>query len=138
MRRRNKCMLRRRRGVIAKTLSALTDLVVRFRDDRDWKQFHTPKDLVISLLLESSELLEIAQWRTDRELAQRWEANPNEVGDELADILYWLLLIAHETGVDLEQHFLRKLKANELKYPANESRGKKDKYTSYSERPEKR
>ena len=116
---------------ISKPLAELGRLVVAFRDERDWAKFHTPKDLAISLMLEAAELLETTQWKSDEQIRDLWKQKPELVGDELADILYWLVLIAEEAGVDLEAHFMRKLTVNAKKYPADVVRGRSDKYTTY-------
>lgn len=119
----------------SKTMSSLkrcTDEVVRFRDERDWKQFHTSKDMLLSLYLEVAELGEHLQWKTEAEF-ETWLSNNRAVfGEELADIFYWVLLIAHDTGVDLEKAFESKMGRNRSKYPVDEARGKKLKYTHYS------
>lgn len=110
---------------------SLEDLVRRgnaFRDARDWRQYHTPKDMMVSLSLEAAELLEHSQWKNGEELQTYLEENREEVSHELADILYWVLMIAHDLNVDLETAFHRKMDLNERKYPVEKSRGKATKY----------
>jgi NTP pyrophosphatase (non-canonical NTP hydrolase) len=99
--------------------------IVKFRDERDWKQFHTPKDMVISLSLEASELLEIFQWKSNNELSQIEIAN---IGEELSDILYYTLLISHDLDIDIEKEFFEKMKMNEKKYPVDKAKGVATKY----------
>jgi NTP pyrophosphatase (non-canonical NTP hydrolase) len=109
-------------------LLQLTELAERFRDERDWKQFHNLKDMVVSLQLESSELLEMVQWRSGEALDEHFRRERDQVGDELADILYWILLIARRLDIDLSEAFKRKMRKNEEKYPVAESRGSAEKH----------
>jgi dCTP diphosphatase len=93
-------------------LAKLQERIVAFRDARDWKQFHNPKDLSISLLLEAAEVLEHFQWKTLEEQTKHVTEKKQEVSEELADTLYWVLLLAHES-----------------KYPVEKARGNHKKYT---------
>lgn len=106
----------------------LTQRVVAFRDARDWSQFHGIKDEVLSLLVEAGELAEHVRWHGDADLRTRIAANPEPVADELADVLYWTLLVAHDLGIDLEAAFERKMMQNERKYPVDAARGRAAKY----------
>lgn len=115
------------------SIEALTAAVVAFRDARDWGQFHTPKDTAVSLALEAAEVLELMQWRNGDELAAHLEANRDALGHELSDVLYWVLLIAHDNGIDLGQAFHDKLSLNELKYPVAKSHGSARKYTEFED-----
>ena len=110
-------------------LQELQRLVIKFRDARNWKQFHNPKDLTISLLLEAAELLEHFQWKSKEEMDQRLRTHRDEVSEELADVFYWVLLIAHDLGIDLTKEFKRKMGHNEKKYPIEKSKNKHTKYT---------
>lgn len=116
-------------------LQALTQTLVKFRDERDWSQFHTLRNLIVSLNLEASELLELTQWKSDVEIASiagdenRMEA----LRDECADILLYLLLIAEKTGFDLLSAAARKLEKNALKYPVEKCRGSSRKYTELND-----
>ncbi len=97
---------------------------VKFRDERLWRKYHTPKNLAISVAVEVGELLEHFQWETDKEILEKVK-NPKikeEIGDEIADIIIYLTLLAHELGIDLDEAVERKLKKNEEKYPAREIR----------------
>jgi NTP pyrophosphatase (non-canonical NTP hydrolase) len=109
------------------TIEALTEAVVSFRDARDWKQFHDPKDVCISLSLEASELLEIFQWARDSsEVSLRRRA---DIEEEIADLLYWLLLLSHDLSIDMAQALRQKLAKNEEKYPIELAKGNATKYT---------
>jgi NTP pyrophosphatase (non-canonical NTP hydrolase) len=111
------------------TLADLAREVVRFRDERDWKQFHRPKEMAISLALEAGELLELMQWRDGAELEAHLRERRDRVGEELADVLYWVVLMAHDLGIDLTSAFRAKMSANAAKYPLERARGSSRKYT---------
>jgi dCTP diphosphatase len=110
------------------SLSHLTNLVLKFRADRDWAQFHTPKELAVSLVVESAELLELFQWKQGEELAEAVQKNHEKISDELADVLHSLLLLAHELKIDLPAAFKSKLHKVGQKYPIEKARGKPKKY----------
>jgi NTP pyrophosphatase (non-canonical NTP hydrolase) len=110
-------------------LDKLTALACKFRDERNWKQFHNPKDMALSLVLEASELLELMQWKNGAELAQHLAKRREELGDELCDVLYWVLVIAHDHGIDLRKAFQRKIRKNRAKYPVHKAHGRAAKYT---------
>ncbi|MGW0699235.1 nucleotide pyrophosphohydrolase [Streptomyces sp. NPDC002867] len=113
------------------TLPSLQQVLARFAAERDWEQFHTPKNLAMALAGESGELLEIFQWLTPEESA----AVMNEPGraarvrEEMADVLAYLLRMASVLDLDLEQALLEKIETNRRKYPADLARGRADKYT---------
>lgn len=111
-------------------LDVLQDRVRTFRDDREWRRFHTPKDLALSISLEAAELLEHFQWKTDAECAAH-VASPegrDAVAREMADVLILLLSAADVFGVDLHAAALAKLEENARKYPVERSRGRAEKY----------
>jgi NTP pyrophosphatase (non-canonical NTP hydrolase) len=110
-------------------LDSLTAAVVRFRDERDWKQFHNPKDVALSLLLEAGELLEIFQWKDAAGVAEAAQARRDDLADELADVLCYTLLMAHDLGIDLSAALAAKLRKNALKYPVDQAKGSSRKYT---------
>lgn len=87
--------------------------VTKFRDERDWKKFHTPKNLAISLAIEASELLEIFQWTFDDELDKVVKLKRSEIEEELADVFIYLLLLADALKIDLKESFFKKMKKNE-------------------------
>ncbi len=105
--------------------------VIDFRNKRNWKQFHNPKDLAISLNLEAAEVLEHFQWKTETEIAEylKKAANKKALAEELCDVLFWILTMAHDLEIDMPKAFEQKMKKNEKKYPVNKSKGKHTKYT---------
>jgi len=109
-------------------LKRLTEMVLAFRDERDWQQFHNPKDLALSISLEASELLENFQWKTSVEAVEKNEEN---IKDELADIVIYALLFANETGIDLVEAIEQKIQKNNEKYPVEKAYGSKTKYSEY-------
>jgi dCTP diphosphatase len=111
------------------TIDELIQIVVQFRDERDWKQFHTPKELAIQLVLESAEVIELMQWRSGQELDEHLAENRELVADELSDVLHSVLLIAAEMKIDLAAAFKSKMAKNAVKYPVEKSRGSAQKYT---------
>lgn len=102
------------------------ELVTSFRDERQWKQFHNPKDLAISLSLEAAELLEIFQWGGDDLVCQD---KIDKIREELADVLCYSILMADRCGLDMDEIIVNKMKKNGEKYPAEIARGNKAKYT---------
>jgi NTP pyrophosphatase (non-canonical NTP hydrolase) len=106
----------------------LTKRIVEFRDARDWRQYHSPKNLAGSIVIEAAELLETLQWSSDATIASDVEANRTDIARELADITIYCLLMAHETGIDLESAVVAKLNENEAKYPVAKARGRREKY----------
>ena len=99
--------------------------IIKFRDDRDWGQFHNPKDLAISLSLEASELLENFQWKDNDDALQ----NIDQIKEELADVLIYSILLSHELKIDIKQIIIDKLKKNNEKYPIEKAFGSNKKYT---------
>ena len=95
----------------------------QFRDDRDWKQFHNPKDLSLALSIEASELLELFLWKSPE------QADVSKVKEELADVIAYALLLADSYDLDVEQIVLDKIALNEKKYPVSKARGTAKKYT---------
>lgn len=111
---------------------SLADLIraaVAFRDQRDWAQFHSPKELAISLAVESAELIQLMQWFKGEELDRVIREKHGHLRDELADVLFSVLLLANELKVDLGQAFLDKLEKTAAKYPVEKSKGSAKKYT---------
>lgn len=102
------------------------DMIMKFRDDRDWKQFHNPKDLAISISLEAAELLEVFQWSgTDVVCADK----KAKVAEELADVLVYCTLMADACGLDMDEIVQKKMEQNNKKYPVEKAKGKSDKYS---------
>lgn len=104
----------------------LIQKLIEFRDQRNWKQFHNPKDLVISLVLEAGELLELFQWKSSEQAVRE---KRDDIEEEMADVLMYLLLLANELDVDLEQAVINKIAKNVKKYPESKSYGSSKKYT---------
>jgi NTP pyrophosphatase (non-canonical NTP hydrolase) len=111
------------------SLRDLAARVLRHRDERDWAQFHTPKELAVSLVVESSELLALMQWKTGEELTTALAARREKITDELADVLHSLLLLGNDLNVDLGAALEQKLQQDAAKYPIEKARGRADKYT---------
>lgn len=107
--------------------------LIEFRRERDWEQFHTPKDLAISLSLEASELLEWFQWKTNDEIKARIESDKREeLEDEVADVVAYLSYLCHDLGIDINKAVAAKIEKNALKYPVDKAKGRSDKYNEYS------
>ena len=102
------------------------ELVKDFRDQRNWAQFHNPKDLAISLNLEASELLEIFQWSGSDLVC---EDKLEKIKEELADVLCYSILMADRCGLDMDEIIINKMKRNSEKYPVEAAYGNKEKYT---------
>ena len=111
------------------SISDLQKQIRKFCDDRNWDQFHNPKDLAISLSLEASEVLEHFQWKNEQEITEYINNHKSEIGNELADVLYWILLIANKVDLDLVNAFDKKMRINESKYPVEKAKNKHSKYT---------
>jgi dCTP diphosphatase len=109
---------------------AIEDAVRRFRDERDWKQFHRPKDVAVSVTIEAAELLEHFQWKTDDEIRGYLAvpANRDEVAREMADVQMLLVSLADVLGVDLHAATLAKVEEAARKYPVEKSKGSAAKY----------
>ena len=103
-----------------------TDALLKFRDERNWKQFHDPKNLAAALGIEAAELNEVFLWKTTEESR---EVELAKVKEELADVLAYALLLANEFGLDPEQIVLDKVKQNAVKYPVEKAKGVATKYT---------
>lgn len=101
----------------------------KFRDDRDWKQFHDPKNLSVSISIEAAELLELFQWMSGEEATRYAAENKERVSEEIADVAIYLIELADITGIDLAQAIEAKLEKNAKKYPIDKSRGVSTKYT---------
>lgn len=111
-------------------IRALMQKVLEFRDERDWQQFHHPKDLAMALAIEAGELMEPFRFKGPEQITQELAAGSlPEVAHEMADVLYFLLLFAHELDIDLTRALESKLALNAQKYPVERSRGRNLKYT---------
>ena len=105
-----------------KDIKEITNSLVQFRNERDWEQFHNPKDLALALNIEASELLELFLWKSAE------EANKDKIKEELADVFAYAFLIAEKYELDVKQIVLDKIKINALKYPIDKSKGTAKKY----------
>jgi NTP pyrophosphatase (non-canonical NTP hydrolase) len=110
-------------------IKELTEKIKTFRDERDWKQFHNPKDLAIAISVEASELLENFQWLTVKESENLPPEKLQAVKEEIADVLNYLLLISDALGIDINQAILEKIEKNAKKYPVEKAKGNAKKYT---------
>lgn len=104
------------------TIEELTAVIVKFRDDRDWAQFHNAKDLSLALSIETAELNQLFLWKSPEEV------NIDKVKEELADILNYALLIANKYDLDVSQIILDKIEKNAQKYPIDKAKGSSKKY----------
>jgi NTP pyrophosphatase (non-canonical NTP hydrolase) len=103
-------------------IKEITDALVKFRNERDWEQFHNPKDLALAISVEAGELLEVFLWKEDG------EADLEKVKEELADVFAFAFLMAERYGFDVKEIVLDKIAANGRKYPVDKSRGTAKKY----------
>ncbi len=108
---------------------AILQRIRSFMVERDWKQFHNPKDLAIALSIESAELLEHFLWKTEEEVRERTKSHAGEIRDEVADVGIYLFELADVLGIDLLQAMSDKLDKNAMKYPVEKARGSNRKYT---------
>ena len=99
--------------------------ILKFRDDRDWKQFHNPKDLAISISLEAAELLEVFQW-SGADISH--EGRQEKIREELADVVNYCVLMADVCGLDLDEIVQEKIRRNNEKYPVEKAKGRSEKY----------
>jgi NTP pyrophosphatase (non-canonical NTP hydrolase) len=103
-------------------IKQITNALVEFRNERDWEQFHNPKDLAIALNIEAGELLESFIWKDSK------AANPIKIREELADVFAYAFLLADKCGLDVREIVLEKIKQNSEKYPVEKSKGTAKKY----------
>lgn len=109
-------------------IKKVTEKIKKFRDERDWMQFHDPKNMAVSIILEASELLEHFQWKTIEEVEEYARQNRAEIKDEIADIALYLFELADNLEINLVDAMEQKLKKNEVKYPVEKAKGKHTKY----------
>ncbi len=112
-------------------LLIMRDKLRAFAEARDWDQFHSPKNLCMALMVEAAELMEHFQWLTEAQSAELSQDDKHAVGEELADILLYLVRLSDKLGVDLQEAALHKLEKNAAKYPADKVRGSAKKYSDY-------
>lgn len=107
----------------------LTNRIVAFCNARDWRQFHNPKDLALSLALEAGEVMEHFQWKNAEEMEAYVKTHRTEIGEELADVLYYVLLMGNDLEIDVLKALEKKMDKNEEKYPVDKAKGVHTKYT---------
>jgi NTP pyrophosphatase (non-canonical NTP hydrolase) len=114
-------------------LHELKDKIKAFCDARDWDQFHNAKELAIALSIEASELLEIFRWKNEKEVAELFknEKKKEDIEDEMADILYFLVRMAQMYNLDLSEALDKKMAKNEKKYPIEKAKGSSKKYSEF-------
>lgn len=107
----------------------LTERLIKFRRERDWEKFHKPKDIAISLCLESAELLEHFQWKSDDEINRYIQSEAlSKIKEEVADITIYILLFCKDLNIDLYDEVVKKINKNEARYPVDKAKGRADKY----------
>lgn len=104
-------------------------MIQKFSQDRDWEQFHSPKNLSMALSVEASELLEIFQWLTEEQSYNLNDSKKQHAKEEVADIAIYLLRICMKLNINLEEAIIEKMKKNEEKYPVEKAKGSAKKYT---------
>jgi len=107
-------------------MEEILEEILKFRDERGWRKFHKPKELAASIAIEVGELLEVFQWLSEEEVKKLLEENEGfreRLREEIADILIYTLILAHETGIEPREAILRKIEVNRRKYPVNEYYG---------------
>lgn len=109
-------------------IEKITRKIIEFRDARDWKQFHNPKDLALSLVLESAEVMEHFQWKNQAEMEEYVKTHKDDIGAELADVLFWILLMSHDLDIDVLDALEKKMNKNAEKYPVEKAKGRHTKY----------
>ena len=110
---------------------ALSDAVDDFAKERDWEQFHSPKNLAMAMIVEAAELVEHFQWLTQQESAALDVQKKSAVADELADGLVYLVCLADRLEINLEEAVLLKMEKNRAKYPVEKARGNARKYSEF-------
>lgn len=110
-------------------IKEITEKIKKFRDERDWLQFHNHKDMALSLVLEAAEVLEHFQWKSKEEVVEYGKSFKNEISDELADVAMYLFELADNLEINLSKAIEQKLEKNEKKYPVEKARGRHTKYT---------
>ena len=111
------------------TYDKLRERILEFRDKRDWKQFHTPKNLAAGLSVEAAELLETFLWKTPEESCRPTKKELQDLKEEIADVFVFLIYLCEELGIDLFEVTDKKINVNEKKYPVDKSKGNATKYT---------
>ncbi len=111
------------------SLEELQKKIIAFRNERDWQQFHKPKDLAMGLSIEAAELAEHFLWKSEEEIKEHLKNHKEEVADEMGDVLNYLLIMANDLGIDLADATDKKIDKTALKYPVEKAKGRHTKYT---------
>jgi NTP pyrophosphatase (non-canonical NTP hydrolase) len=106
-------------------LKEITEALIKFRDERDWEQFHDSKNLATAISIEAAELNELFLWKTIKESE---EVDKNKIKEEIADVVAYSLLLAHKHGFDVKEIVLEKIRKNAEKYPVDKAKGSAKKY----------
>jgi NTP pyrophosphatase (non-canonical NTP hydrolase) len=104
-------------------IKEITDAIIKFRDERDWEQFHNSKDLALAISIEASELLELFLWKDNE------DADPEKLKEELADVLTFSFMLAEKHGLDIKEIIEQKVAQNAEKYPVEKAKGTAKKYS---------
>ena len=112
-----------------KSLTDLADLLKKFADEREWEQFHSPKNLAMALTVEAAELLEEFQWLTEQQSRQPEQERLNRIKEEIGDVIIYLVLLSHRLSIDPMAAAFEKVEKNREKHPADKVRGSAKKYT---------
>src|SRR5690348_7445880 len=99
------------------TIEELQNIAVSFRNEREWKKVHSPKDMVMGLICEAAELMEHFKYRNGKELDNYLLSHKKEISEELSDVLFWVLLIGKDFNIDIVKEYKEKMKKNAIKYP---------------------
>ena len=114
-------------------MQEIKDFIKKYCDERDWDQFHGAKDLAVALSIEASELLEHFRFKSEKEVEDLFKdpKKREEIGDEMADVLYFLFRMAQKYNVDLADAFDKKMEKNTKKYPVEKAKGSNKKYNEF-------
>lgn len=111
------------------TLTEITEEIQKFRDERDWMQYHNAKDMAVAITIEAAELAEEFLWKTEAEIEEKIKVNIDPISDEIADIGIYLIELADNLGIDIIEAMHIKLKKNAVRYPISKAKGSNRKYT---------
>ena len=114
---------------MSQDLHSMLTKIKKFRDERDWLQYHDTKNMAISIIIEASELLEHFQWKSKKEVVQYVKSHKSHIEEEIADIALYLFELADNLGINLLSAMEKKLEKNEKKYPVEKAKGSHRKYT---------
>ena len=116
------------------TVASLKELVKKFVQERDWEQFHSPKNVSMGLAIEAAELMELFLYSDEQDSYKRVVDKRQDIEDELADVLHWVLIFSYRNDIDLSSALENKLKKNAQKYPVEKSKGNYAKYTKLNKK----